>query len=337
MAAGDNIEDGTDKLSVPEPITSPFDWGLGSAITPAAAAPVPIAPPAPTELITSAPLESAAFFSPPLARRRAEPDFTSDSEGQVEPASPIHALFGENQFRDYESEPLVGAIPAELNPFAGAGVTRAVNPASAYPSEPTAPSPPSGSQAPFSKNQKLLFWLAGGVIALLVLTVLFVIGTKSSMSPAPVPVSETKSAAPKVSPSPTPTATGQAPVGLRLWSTLRGGECLDPYTNPFELRFTVVDCSVPHSAQMVMRSTFPGAATADYPGLDALQSQINLLCTALGVIDLAKAGAYNDIQFQASYAATTDEWMTGQRDYFCFVNRSGGEPITGSVAGTPAK
>lgn len=341
MAAGDNPNNGTDKITGPEPITSPFDWGLGSAITPVAAAPVPVAPPAPTELITSAPLEPAAFFTPPPA----EPYFTSDSEGEGDPASPIHALFGENQFRDYEGEPLIGAIPTELNPFAsaGTGVARAANSAPAYPSE-TSPtsttsptSPPSGPQAPLSKNQKLLFWVAGGVIALLVLAVLFVIGTKSSVSSSPVPVSGTKTAAPKVAPSPTPAPSGPAAAGVRLWSTLRGGECVDPYTNPFELRYTVVDCTGPHSAQMVLRSTFPGEATATYPGLDALQSQINLLCTAPGVIDLATAGAYSDIQFQASYAATTEEWTKGQRDYFCFVNRSGGAPITGSVAGTPAK
>ena len=351
MAAGDNPNNGTDKITGPEPITSPFDWGLGSAITPPTAAPVPVAPPAPTELITSAPLEPAAFFTPALAERHPEPYFTSDSEGEGDPASPIHALFGETQFRDYEGEPLVGPIPTELNPFAsaGTGAARAANPASAYPSETLATShtsttsttsttsPPSGPQAPFSKNQKLMFWVAGGVIALLVLAVLFVIGTKSSVSPAPVPVSETKTAAPKVAPSPTPASSGPAAAGVRLWNTLRGGECVDPYTNPFELRFTVVDCAAPHSAQMVLRSTFPGEATAAYPGLDALQSQINLLCSAPGVIDLATAGAYNDIQFQASYAATTEEWTKGQRDYFCFVNRSGGAPITGSVAGTPAK
>jgi len=347
MAAGDNTNNGTDKITGPEPITSPFDWGLGSAITPAAATPVPVAPPASTELLTSAPVESAVLFTPPLVERHPEPYFTSDSEGEGDPASPIHALFGENQFRDYEGEPLVGAIPAELNPFASSGTgaasadtgaARAVDPASAYPPEtPTTlpTSPPSGPQAPFSKNQKLLFWVAGGVIALLALAVLFVIGTKTS--PVLAPVAETKSAAPKVAPSPTPAPSGRAAAGVRLWSTLRGGECVDPYTNPFELRFTVVDCAVPHSAQMVLRSTFPGEATAAYPGLDALQSQINLLCTATGVIDLATAGAYKDIQFQASYAATTEEWTKGQRDYFCFVNRSGGEPITGSVAGTPAK
>ena len=339
MAAGDNTNNGTDKITEPEPITSPFDWGLGSAITPAAAAPTPVAPPAPTELITSAPLEPAVFSPPLLAERHSEPYFTSDSEGEVGPASPIHALFAETQFRDYEGEPLVGAIPTELNPFAsaGTGAARAVDPGSAYPSETSTTSPPNGPQAPFSKNQKLLFWVAGGVIALLVLAVLFVIGTKTSVLSAPAPVAETKSAAPKVAPSPTPAPSGQAAAGVRLWSTLRGGECVDPYTNPFELRFTVVDCAAPHSAQMVVRGTFPGEATAAYPGLDALQSQITLLCTAPAVIDLATAGAYSDIQFQASYAATTEEWTKGQRDYFCFVNRSGGEPITGSVAGTPAK
>ena len=347
MAAGDNTSDGTDKITGSEPITSPFDWGLGSAITPTAAAPMPVAPPAPTEVITSAPLEPAAFSTPPLAERHPEPYFTSDSEGEGDPASPIHALFSENQFRDYEGEPLVGAIPPELNPFASAGVgaARAVDPGSADPLETSGTLAPKGPQAPFSKNQKLLFWVAGGVIALLVLAVLFVIGTKTSVTPAPVAETksaetksaETKSAAPKVSPAPTPAPSGQAAAGVRLWSDLRGGECVDPFRNPFELRFTVVDCAVPHSAQMVLRSTFPGEATAVYPGLDALQSQILLLCTAPGVVDLAMAGAFSGIQFQASYAATTEEWVKGQRDYFCFVNRSGGEPITGSVAGKPAK
>ena len=75
----------------------------------------------------------------------------------------------------------------------------------------------------------------------------------------------------------------------------------------------------------------------EYPGPDSLQSQINLLCTAPGVIDLGTAGAYNDIQVQASYAATTQELTKGQHDYFCFVNRAAGKPITGSVVGTPAK
>lgn len=398
MAAGDDTGEGTGKNTGPHPITSPFDWGLGSASvpdattgrptpvpdSPAPAAPTPAVPdsPAPaaptpavppvlspaepvTEVIPAEPVSAASAWSRPP-----EPYFSSDSDDDVDPTTPIDSLFSETQFKDYEGEPLVGAIPGRLNPFAASpaasspfaaagpfagfgSLASAEGPSAAGPlaagrsaEGPLAEGggPPSRSavresRAPFSRNQKLLFWVAGGVIALLVLALLFVIGTK--IAPAPAPVAAAKSAAPAVSPSASPSATaatgGPAAVGVHLWSDLRGGECVDPYSTPFELRFTVVDCAAPHAAQMVFRGTFPGDATVAYPGLDSLQSQINLLCTAAGVIDLATAGAYNDIQFQASYAATAAEWTKGQHDYFCFVNRSGGEPIAGSVAGTPAK
>ena len=337
MASGDDTEEGTGKKTGPHPITSPFNWGLGSASAPAPAA--PFVPPVPAALIPSVPPKSAPPFGSPIAERRPEPYFTSDSDSDADPASPIDALFGETQFREYEGEPLVGSVPTGLSPFATAstGAAGAIDPASAHPSETPTAAPPRAPLPQFSKNQKVPFWVAGGVIALLVCAVMFALGTKISVAPAPV--AATKSATPKVTPSPTPTSdpSGQAAVGVRLWSALRGGECIDPYTNPFQLKYTVVDCAAPHSAQMVFRSTFPGEAAAAYPGLDALQSQINLLCTAPRVIDLATAGTYSDIQFQASFAATTEEWTKGQHDYFCFVNRSGGQPITGTVAGTPAK
>lgn len=330
MATGADFGEGTQSNTGPHPITAPFDWGLGSASVPLPTVPTAAsAPPEPpTELIPAA--------TPP------EPYFTSDSDEDFEAVSPIDSpidsLFGETKFKDYEGEPLVGPIPTELNPFASAAAVASAAPQltanEATPITGRARDP----RAPFSKNQKLLFWVAGGVLALLVLAVLFVVGTKIAPAPVVATIGETTtSASPKVSPSPTLVPTGLAAAGPHLWSDLRGGECLDPYTNPFELRYTVVDCAVPHPAQMVFRATFPGTATTAYPGLDALQSQINLLCTAPGVINLATAGAYSDIQFRASYAATTEEWTKGQHDYFCFVNRSGGEPITGSVGGTPAK
>ena len=368
----------------PHPITSPFDWGLGSASAPPAAVPNPVAPAAPPPLLrapvpvpapVNAPGVPAAVAPSPAAAepaitppvRRPVTYFTSDSDDDVDPASPIaplidlpvdsifvspiDSLFGETQFKDYEGEPLVGPLPTGLNPFAGAFASpsasasrSAATPTSANTSviegvaAPVA-APPSEPGVPFSKNQKLLFWLSGGVIALLVLAILFVIGTK--IAAAPTSAASSKSATPEVVPSssaaPTPSATGPAAAGLHLWSDLRGGECVDPYSNPFDLRFTVVDCAAPHPAQMVFRGTFPGEPTVAYPGLDSLQSQMTSLCTAPGVIDLAKAGAYSDIQFRASFAATTEEWTKGQHDYFCFVNRSGGEPITGSLAGTQAK
>ena len=352
----------------PHAPTSPFDWGLGSARVPDAS--MPPTPAVAAEPVPAQPVAAEPVPAEPVPAEReaghapAEPALEYAAPADTVPIappidSPIDSLFGETQFKDYEGEPMVGPLPTELNPFAGgfaatfAG-TFAGTPASAAP--PTSADPSvvvgratpvaassRGPSAPFSKNQKLLFWLAGGVIALLVLALLFVIGTK--IAAASTPVADSKSSTAKASPSlsaspsatPSSTATGPATVGVHLWSDLRGGECVDPYSNPFELRFTVVDCGAPHPAQMVFRGTFAGGSTVEYPGPDSLQSQINLLCTAPGVIDLGTAGAYNDIQVQASYAATTQEWTKGQHDYFCFVNRAAVKPITGSVVGTPAK
>jgi hypothetical protein len=194
-----------------------------------------------------------------------------------------------------------------------------------------------------------LIWTAVGLLAVAVLVLAFLIGTKlpgASRASAIASPSATPSNVPV--PTPTVVAVGPASIGSHRWDELRGGECINPFTTPFVENFTVVDCGSPHAAQLVRRGTFaaggaPAATSAtptpspsdDYPGLVALQSQIALLCDAPGVIDLAAAGAYSDIQFQASYAATAFEWKGGQHDYFCFVNRSSAEPITGSLAGTP--
>jgi hypothetical protein len=117
------------------------------------------------------------------------------------------------------------------------------------------------------------------------------------------------------------------------WDQLGGGECLEPYVSPWEEEFTVIDCAAPHTGQLVYRGTFPGDATTPFPGEAALASQINLLCSAPGVIDLAAARAFPDVQLQGSFPVTDKQWTEGQRYYYCFVSRSGGEALTGSIAG----
>jgi len=175
---------------------------------------------------------------------------------------------------------------------------------------------------------------------------MILIGTQLPALLGPVPaVAISTSPTPKPSLAPKPISTaGPAAVGLHKWSELRGGECLTPFTTVWAESFTVVDCAAPHPAQMVFRGTFPATAAGStttspapgdpggYPGLTALQAQINLLCTAPTVINLEAAGAYSDIQFQAAYAANAAEWQTGQHDYFCFLTRSSGQPLTSSIA-----
>ena len=156
--------------------------------------------------------------------------------------------------------------------------------------------------------------------------------------PAPT-ASPTPSGTPTSTPTPSPTPTeepadvaaGPVAPGVHAWDDLRGGECLDPYASPWEEEFTVVDCANPHPAQLVHRGGFPTDAP-DYPGEQAIQPQLSLLCSAPTVIDVAAAAPYTDLQVQGAYPATAEQWNAGQRDIFCFVSRTSGEPLTGSIA-----
>jgi hypothetical protein len=364
-----------------------FDWGLGgaAAVPPAPGAPAqPIVPPAadpvaPPELIVPPPPEppapDTALWGAPA--REAEPptvalpwesapepvatepptellgtpDLPAPTEllRTPEPSAPtellaaqtgaadaaIDSLFGEAAFKDYEGESVLASSPF------GAGSGNG-----------GAPRPPRAKGGPLPRNQRIMIWVAGSLVAVLALVVLFVVGTRLPTLLGPSAVA-TATPTHTATPTPTPTTAlvGPVAVGVHEWSDLRGGECLDPFTSVWAEKFTVVDCTTPHAAQMVFRGTFPATAaipstatpapttTPDpdgYPGLAALQAQINLLCTAPGVIDLAVAGAYSDIQFQAAYAADAAEWKSGQHDYFCFVSRSSGQPLTNSVATPPA-
>lgn len=239
--------------------------------------------------------------------------------------SAIDDLFGETRFLEYDHRlvstetPLVSRKAKEQKPE-------------------TAPRAPRGAQGGLPRLQRVLLWIAGGLLAALALVGLFALGTKlpAVLGPAPAIVATD-------TPTPTPTPTDAAePVGPVApgeyeWDELLGGECLDPYQGPWAEDFTVVDCAQPHPAQLVARGEFPDGDVPfpPYPGLEAMQSQINLLCTAPTVIDYAAAGKYLDVQFEASYPATQEEWAAGHRDYFCFVSRSSGEPITGSIAVPP--
>ncbi|WP_431278546.1 hypothetical protein [Leifsonia poae] len=189
---------------------------------------------------------------------------------------------------------------------------------------------------------RLLFWVAGGLVVVLVLIGLFALGTRLPSLFGGVPVAtSTSTAGASTTPTPTPTPTptvqpkpaAAQPAGTHPWNTLGGGECIDPFTTPWAETFTVVDCAAPHAAQLVYTNLFSADPAAPYPGADALAQQINVLCTKPGIIDLAAAGAYPDLQLQGTYPATEQQWKDGQRSYYCFTNRSGGEKLTSSVAG----
>ena len=250
-----------------------------------------------------------------------EPDVPADPTeilGGFGDDSALDALFGESKFRDYEAEP----APSE-NPFA----VRTVVVDTAVEGGPAASAPG------ISPSQKVLMWVAGSLVAVLALVALFLVGTRlpELLGPAPAVVMS-----PTITPTPTATALPLGPVdpGVYRWDELLGGECLDPYDGPWDEEFTVVDCAGSHPAQLATRGTFGAddGLLTPYPGIEALESQLNLLCTAPTVVDYAKANAYTDIQFEASFAVTSDDWVAGHRDYYCFLSRSSGGQLEGSIA-----
>ena len=62
-----------------------------------------------------------------------------------------------------------------------------------------------------------------------------------------------------------------------------------------------------------------------------MQAQVLAFCRSAGIFDPAAVSPLTDAVVQASYP-TEEAWTEGARDYFCFVTRSSGEPITGDLA-----
>jgi hypothetical protein len=247
------------------------------------------------------------------------------------------------------AEPTEPADRAEPAPFRTAPAAAHVNAAPprkrrsarSRPESRERDSAPAGAPAwrTLSRRRLLIGLIAAGAVILL--AGLFAIGIavgsaggRAEPQATPV-VSETPAAEP--TPSPTPTATlptvGPLPVGTWAWSALLGGECIDPFDSVWAEEFTVVDCASAHSAQLVATAELTDAA---FPGQDALAVTVSSLCQAQGVVDVAAAETYGDVQVAGAFPVTQEQWDAGERSYYCFVDRAGGGELTGSLAGTPA-
>lgn len=230
-------------------------------------------------------------------------------EGESNPQTPIDDLFADTQFQDYEGEPLVTGPP---------------------PSDPVSRAK-TANHAPMPRTQKILFWVAGSLVALLALIALFLLGQRFASTPVAAPV-PTPSATPTPEPTVSLPQTGPLAPGEYAWDELLGGECLAPFESAWQERYTVVDCGTPHPAQMLVRGQFDDAADAAYPGFDELTKRIGLLCTSPTVINYQVAGTAQDIQVAASFAVDAAEWDAGNRTYYCFANRASGAELTASIA-----
>ena len=157
--------------------------------------------------------------------------------------------------------------------------------------------------------------------------------TKSpAAASASVQTSTTPEPAAAATPASAPTisfATTTASPGQHPWYELAGGECMTPFSDPWSEDFTVVDCGTAHAAQLTRR----GAIEADaFPGADDAKQLATDRCRSDDALDVSAASAYGDVQVQSVYPPDQASWDRGDRFWSCFVTRSGGGTMTGSLA-----
>jgi hypothetical protein len=245
--------------------------------------------------------------------------------GESAPPSALDSLFAEDRFRLDESDEGSAVVPFVARPV--------VSPAASPRSGGAARAP----AAPMPRSQRVLMWVAGGLVAALALAGLFFVGTRvgdalpatDAAPSAPPPVEQP---AEPVEPA---TTVGPVAPGEHEWDDLLGTECIEPFESAWQESYTVVECTEPHSAQLVSRGRFDESALDAFPGVAALQARMGALCSTTEDVGYTAASAYADIQVSASFAGTEDDWVDGNRTYFCFVSRSSGEPLTESVAAPP--
>jgi hypothetical protein len=199
------------------------------------------------------------------------------------------------------------------------------------------------------RGKRLLIWGSVAIIVVLLVLVFaltrWILGnTIEDHTPAPT---STSAASAKATSTPSPTAAPSSPApssdtlqtlqfattpatpGEHGWTELAGGECLSPFTNAWAQTFTVVDCGTPHIAQLTAR--LPVSAN-QWPGPDALAAQAAEQCQSASALNTSAAAAYGDVQVQGSYAPDQATWDQGDTFISCFVTRSSGGTLTGSVA-----
>jgi hypothetical protein len=319
----------------------------------------PDAPAAPP-LVEPVPIDAhSADTAPDLPRAAADDLDQSEWDGrETSDTSAIKDLFGTQAVHQlgatgYDPEDTgTRMMPSAAAPTPAHAPTRATAPTPAAPS--TQPAADSGNfinegfarlRGEGTRGKQLL--IGGAIVIILVMLVAvfaltrWIMGnnieehtTPPTKSPAAASASVTGTTEPPAAPSPAsaPTitfATTAAAAGQHPWYELAGGECLSPFDRAWAQDFTVVDCSAAHLAQLSSR----GAIESDgYPGADEAKRIATDQCQSESALDLSAASPYGDVQVQSVYPPDQASWDQGDRYWSCFVTRSGGGTMTGSLA-----
>jgi hypothetical protein len=169
-------------------------------------------------------------------------------------------------------------------------------------------------------------WIAGTLVFLSAAAGAFLLGQNiADTQVPPVVVVEQEPA-----PIEFPVLSGipQAP-GVWEWNELRGGECIRGFEGPFAENYTVVDCGVPHDAQLLRAELLSRSPSAVYPGVDELTASAREICDLTEDVDYSLAQDYSDLIVEFSYPVTPEQWETGQRGVYCFVMSQSGQQLEG--------
>lgn len=257
-----------------------------------------------------------------------------------EPRGPVHDRFSETVAMPMPDEarttayPIGDAAAPGLPPrtvsgaAAGAMPTvamHAADPTEAFAQPPFVPhtSPPAPERrrrAAMGTPQRVLFGIAAAAALGLLLFALYLLGTKIGGDGADTATSGEDGAA----------ASGSLEPGVHPWTALQGGECLDSFDTAWAEEFTVADCADAHDAQHMFAGEV-GPEVTVYLDAEGWQGLITTLCDAGTLLDLNAAAAYGDLQWHITYAGDATAWENGDRGYSCFIDRSSGDPITGSL------
>jgi HAE1 family hydrophobic/amphiphilic exporter-1 len=122
--------------------------------------------------------------------------------------------------------------------------------------------------------------------------------------------------------------------GVWSWDELNGGECIAPYTDANQDSYTVVECSDPHTAQLVRVGDLrTDAGIPVYPGDSAVGPVATGECFATGIIKASAYATYPTLLSDVRYPTSQTQWNKGDTFYYCFARNLDLSSITGSVAG----
>lgn len=122
--------------------------------------------------------------------------------------------------------------------------------------------------------------------------------------------------------------------GVWSWDELNGGECIAPYTDANQDSYTVVECSDPHTAQLVRVGDLrTDAGIPVYPGDSAVGPVATGECFATGIIKASAYATYPTLLSDVRNPTSQTQWNKGDTFYYCFARNLDLSSITGSVAG----